>query len=277
MMKTAIVLSAIAIVGIQAQGKGQAGPPGGGGGPPSGGSGGPKGKGGSKGGGGASSNFDIGSFLGGVVGAGNLGGVLSGLSAITSQGSVPMGPAPKGCSAYEVMFARGTFEPGPFGVVVGDPLMNTIAKDMRGQDVRGYAVQYPASMGGADTGINDIVNRVKTKAKECPNMKFSLVGYSQGGMVVSAAATRIPAELRSKVTSMVLYGSGNGATVSPPEIKQRTMANCAPNDMCGNPSGAIGHLTYGSTGTSWHARSSKYIMNAFHGQVPGYKVEMSPN
>jgi cutinase len=37
--------------------------------------------------------------------------------------------------------ARGTFEPGAFGVIVGDPLMQAIRKDMRGENVRGYAVQ----------------------------------------------------------------------------------------------------------------------------------------
>ena len=37
--------------------------------------------------------------------------------------------------------ARGTFEPGPFGVIVGDPLMQAVKREMRGENVRGYAVQ----------------------------------------------------------------------------------------------------------------------------------------
>jgi hypothetical protein len=37
--------------------------------------------------------------------------------------------------------ARGTFEPGPFGVIVGDPLVQAIKSEMKGEDVRGYAVQ----------------------------------------------------------------------------------------------------------------------------------------
>jgi pimeloyl-ACP methyl ester carboxylesterase len=92
-------------------------------------------------------------------------------------------------------------------------------------------------MGGADIGINDVVTRVTTKSKECPKMKFALVGYSQGGMVVSAAAPRIPADLQEKVVAVVLYGAGTGAIGSkggatPSEgIKQKTLANCAPGDM----------------------------------------------
>jgi predicted esterase len=51
-------------------------------------------------------------------------------------------------------------------------------------------------MGGADIGITDIVNRVTNKAKECPNQKFALVGYSQGGMVVTSGIAKIPLDLR---------------------------------------------------------------------------------
>src|ERR1700753_203447 len=91
-------------------------------------------------------------------------------------------------------------------------------------------------MGGADIGISDVVNRVTTKDKECPKQKFALVGYSQGGMVVSAAFPKIPVNLREKVVAMVLYGAGTGAAgklgAGPAsDIKQKTLANCAPGDM----------------------------------------------
>jgi len=266
-MKTAIILSALATVGINAQGEApKAGPPSGG--APKGGSG---AKGGSSGG-----NSGIMSLLGGLYG----------------ENGVPFGPAPKGCSTYEVIIARGTFEPGSFGTIVGDPLMAAVKKAMGGENVRGYAVQYPAKMGGADIGITDIVNRVTTKSKECPNQKFALVGYSQGGMVVSSAIPKIPAELKPKVVAMVLYGAGTGAggfggkggspALSPADdIKQKTLANCAPGDMCNTQSAAsntafTGHLSYSNSGTVWHTRSAKYIASAFHGQPQGYKLELSP-
>ena len=98
-------------------------------------------------------------------------------------------------------------------------------------------------MGGADIGINDIVTRITTKAKECPKMNFALVGYfRKGGMVVSSAAPKISADLRDKVVAIVLYGAGTGAGGGkqgakggglPPreDIKQKTLANCAPGDM----------------------------------------------
>lgn len=94
------------------------------------------------------------------------------------------------------------------------------------------------------TGIRDVVNRVTKKAQECPDMTFSLVGYSQGGMVVSSAASQIPEDLfKQKVKSVVLYGAGTGdgggmgmmmgrgGGSSKGYIKDITMANCAPGDM----------------------------------------------
>jgi hypothetical protein len=69
MMKTAIVLSALAIAGIQAQGQA----PGGAKGPP---------KGGAKGGN---------------------SGIMSALGSAFGKNGVPYGPAPKGCTAHEVI------------------------------------------------------------------------------------------------------------------------------------------------------------------------------
>jgi len=218
---------------------------------------------------------------GGAKDGGNA-GVMSALGKMYGEKGVPFGPAPKGCSLYEVIIARGTFEPGPFGSVVGDPLMKVIKKDMAGTDVRGYAVQYPAKMGGAEIGVSDVVTRVIGQAKECPKQKFALVGYSQGGMVVSAAAPKIPKDLHEKVVAVVLYGAGDGAGKAASDIKQKTLANCAVNDGCGKkdpsiPQGAgTGHLSYGNAGTTWHSRTSKYIIEGFQGKVPGYKLELSP-
>lgn len=80
---------------------------------------------------------------------------------------VPFGPKPTGCSDFELVIgefpfptascwrnnkscgtydwiyvARGTNETGPFGWVVGDPLVAGVGKQMNG--TRGYAVQVGA-------------------------------------------------------------------------------------------------------------------------------------
>jgi hypothetical protein len=71
MMKIAIILSALAIAGIQAQGQA-----------PGGAKGSPKGKGGSKGGN---------------------SGIMSALGQLYGKNGVPLGPAPKGCATHEVI------------------------------------------------------------------------------------------------------------------------------------------------------------------------------
>jgi pimeloyl-ACP methyl ester carboxylesterase len=137
-------------------------------------------------------------------------------------------------------------------------------------------------MGGAEIGVSDVVNRITTKSKECPNQKFALVGYSQGGGVVSAAAPKIPAELQPKVVAMVLYGAGDGAGRAKPEWKEKTMANCAVNDRCGkqDPNQAkgafTGHLSYNNAGTAWHSRTAKFIKAAFQDKPQGYLLEQAP-
>jgi cutinase len=75
-------------------------------------------------------------------------------------------------------------------------------------------------MGGSEIGVKDVIDRVTNQSKECPKQKFALVGYSQGGGVVSSAAPKIPQELRSKVVALVLYGSGknNPYKINPKQV-----------------------------------------------------------
>jgi len=120
---------------------------------------------------------------------------------------------PKGCAGFEIVIARGTGEydrnttglpPGKFGIVVGDPLVDGVVKVV--PTARGYPVQYPASLSGADQGRTDTVKRLKQLDKECPNMKFAIVGYSQGAAVMHSADKYITGEVRKKVVAAVMFG-----------------------------------------------------------------------
>jgi hypothetical protein len=80
--------------------------------------------------------------------SGGLGGLVSGIakgvmSSAAGKDGVAHGPAPKGCSAFEILVARGTGEPGPFGLIVGDGLVNRVKRLVPG--ARGYAVQVRVS------------------------------------------------------------------------------------------------------------------------------------
>jgi len=192
---------------------------------------------------------------------------------------VPFGKVPTGCAKYEVIVARGTSEPGQFGTIVGDPLIARVIRNM-GKDARGYPVQYPADAGGMgkqgedpallkarrEVGPKDIVRRIASQMKECPGERFALVGYSQGGGVISGAAQMLTAEQIAKVDAVVTYGAKG---TFPAALQKKWLNNCAPGDMCGGLPGTEGHLSYNNKGTVWHDRSAKYIADAFTGKSQG--------
>jgi cutinase len=83
---------------------------------------------------------------------------------------------------------------------------------------------------GASTGVADVKSRLTKENTECPNQKYVLVGYSQGGMVISSSLSGIPAAIVPKIVAVVLYGAGDGSSVSA-KFKSKTLANCAPGDF----------------------------------------------
>ncbi|KAF2669664.1 alpha/beta-hydrolase [Microthyrium microscopicum] len=202
--------------------------------------------------------------------------------------AVPFGPVPPGCAKLEVLVARGTSESGPIGQIVGDPLVARVIRDMKklNETAQGYPVQashvdpskqYPADMLNFITGVTDVSKRITAQIQACPDIKFALVGYSQGGSVMSTAQLMLSAEQKEKIIAVVLYGSGDGTTILDP-LKDRTIANCAVGDFaCGDLQQGPGHTSYNERGTIWHDRSSQYIVQQLHGKALGRKIMKTPN
>jgi len=189
---------------------------------------------------------------------------------------IPFGKVPTGCAKLEIIVARGTSESGDLGMIVGDPLVARIKRDMPGENVRGYPVQYPAARSGVEVGIADVQKRLEQQAKDCPDEKFALAGYSQGGRVVTQAIAKLSPDLAQKVIAVLLYGAGNGTAVQGP-LKDRVLANCAPGDFaCPEAGSGPGHVSYNDQETIWHDRSSKYVVVAFSGKSLGTKLIRSP-
>jgi len=213
-------------------------------------------------------------------GADLLGGLLKSMG-----GSVPNGPAPGGCSKYEILVARGTGEPGPFGSVVGDKLVREVKRQLPGS--RGYAIQYPANMNmtvSGPTGVKDTTERLNRQIKACPDQKFAIVGYSQGAGVMHAAAAKFDQAAISKVVAAVMFGdpgfkTATAKTPFPAPIQMRLMENCNPGDPVCDPSGGefSGHLQYSKA--SYQKPSADFIVAAFKGQpLPkAIKSAVDPN
>ncbi|MFF7791128.1 cutinase family protein [Streptomyces sp. NPDC007991] len=168
------------------------------------------------------------------------------------------------CSDVEVVSARGTFEPGTLGFIVGDPVYSALQKKAAGKNLSSYAVNYPAdlSLTSAAQGNRDLVEHVKSQAAACPNQRFVLVGYSQGANVVdnsigissagavvgSPIVATLPAAVEPKVAAVLLFGNpiralGKSVTGT---YQSRTLDICAKGDpVCESGGGDVGaHLGY---------------------------------
>ncbi|MFG2576191.1 cutinase family protein [Streptomyces sp. NPDC048481] len=186
-----------------------------------------------------------------------LGGVaLAGLTAPAASAAA--------CSDIDVVAARGTFEPGTLGLIVGDPVYSALQRKLTGKNLSSYRVNYPAdlSLTSAAQGNADVVNHVKSQAAACPNQRFVLVGYSQGANVVdnsigvssagavvgSPIVATIPAALEPRVAAVLLFGNpiralGKSVTGA---YQSRTVDFCAQGDpICQNGGGdVLAHLGY---------------------------------
>ncbi|MET9505600.1 cutinase family protein [Streptomyces sp. NPDC006259] len=168
------------------------------------------------------------------------------------------------CTDINVVSARGTFEPGTLGLIVGDPVYSSLQRKLAGKSLSSYAVDYPAnlSLTSAARGNSDLVNHVRSQAAACPNQRFVLVGYSQGANVVdnsigissagaavgSPIVATIPAALESKVAAVLLFGNpiraiGKSVTGT---YQSRTLDICADGDPVCESGGnnVTAHLSY---------------------------------
>ncbi|MGS2806277.1 cutinase family protein [Nocardia sp. MW-W600-9] len=106
------------------------------------------------------------------------------------------------CSDIEVVFARGTAEPGGELGLTGTSFVEAVRLNSGGRSVGAYGVDYPASSDFADRlafartvvrGINDAQRRVEYIAANCPATRIVLGGYSQGAAVAGfATGTGVP-------------------------------------------------------------------------------------
>ncbi|MER8007090.1 MULTISPECIES: cutinase family protein [unclassified Streptomyces] len=168
------------------------------------------------------------------------------------------------CSDIDVVAARGTFEPGTLGAIVGDPVYSALQQKLTGRSLSGYKVNYPAdlSLTSAAQGNADLVNHVNSQAAACPNQRFILVGYSQGANVVdnsigissdgavvgSPIVATLPAAVAPRVAAVLLFGNpirALGKSVTGP-YQSRTVDFCAKGDpICENGGGdVLAHLGY---------------------------------
>jgi cutinase len=142
------------------------------------------------------------------------------------------------CPGAEVVFARGREEP-PGPGAVGDAFINSLRGKTR-VPIGVYGVNYPANI-SVDSGANDLSGHVQFMAKNCPNTREVLGGYSLGAEVVDVALRRIPPGVDQHVAAVALFG--NGTRGIPPAYSNKTIDQCAPGDpICGRGLNWPSHL-----------------------------------
>ncbi|OBG51827.1 MULTISPECIES: cutinase family protein [unclassified Mycobacterium] len=167
--------------------------------------------------------------------------------------SVPLASA--ACPDAEVVFARGREEPPGVGAV-GDALVNSL-RAKTNKSIGVYGVNYPANIttGG---GANDISAHVQAMARDCPNTRIVLGGYSLGAEVVDRALWGgLPPGTDRHVAAVALFGNGTHGVG--PAFAGKTIDQCAAGDpICGR-------------GTSWPAHlQPSYIGSGLVDQAAGF-------
>jgi hypothetical protein len=106
------------------------------------------------------------------------------------------------CTPNIIIFAKGTLEPGQFGMLVGPQLKQKVPKDWTM-----FGVAYTASIAGdyclglpGGMVARDILNQAAAK---CPTSKIFMSGYSQGAMVVHNGIAYATPEARKRVAVSV--------------------------------------------------------------------------
>ena len=214
--------------------------------------------------------------------------------------AVPIAPLPAAsaqpCPDIEVVFARGTYEPPGVGGP-GQTFVDALRTRAGQRSVEVYPVNYAASGNFGDriefartvvNGIRDAAGHVEATARDCPNTKVVLGGYSQGAVVAAytTAATipdgippeykqdipqPMPPAMSDHVASVVLLGTpsdefmrdiGAPAMVIGPRYKDKTIELCEPGDtICDGTPAGVPNFAH-----------SAYLLNGMPGQAADFTM-----
>jgi len=163
------------------------------------------------------------------------------------------------CTPNIIIFAKGTLEPGAFGILVGPSLKQKVPA---GWTMVG--VSYTASIAGdyclglpGGMVARDILEQAAAK---CPTSKFFMSGYSQGAMVVHNGIAYATEAARKRVAGVVVFGDPfQGAPIK--GYSGPILTYCKKGDgVCGGNFEISGsHLSYGGGDTTQAIAEMKRI------------------
>ncbi|OMP84230.1 Cutinase [Diplodia seriata] len=153
-----------------------------------------------------------------------------------SNGPGPQPPQPAACAQLTVIYARGTTEPGPIGLIAGPPLKAALQEQMGGGagavDFQG--VDYAADVagflvGGDPEGSALMAAMVERALADCPASDVVMAGYSQGAQLVHNAAEMLDRDAAAKVAAVVVFGDPDNPDPVAQVARQKVI--CADGDL----------------------------------------------
>ncbi|MBV5242491.1 MULTISPECIES: cutinase family protein [Mycolicibacterium] len=160
---------------------------------------------------------------------------------------LPPAASAQACPQAELIFARGRIE-SPGAGVIGNALASAL-RNKTGRDIDLYAVKYPADT-EVDIGANDMSQRIQYMARNCPDTRLVLGGYSLGAAVtdiviaVPIAAfgfkNPLPDGVDRHIAAVALFGNGSQwvgpiANFTNPALRDRIVELCHGDDPICNP------------------------------------------
>ncbi|KAJ7708628.1 cutinase [Mycena metata] len=141
--------------------------------------------------------------------------------------------------ASKVIFARGTTEPAPIGIVVGPPALKAA---LPGKTLSFAGVNYPTSIPGFLEGGDP--QGSKTMATDA---KIVAVGYSQCGQLVHNSAKQLSPAVSAHINAAVIFGDPDDGQAVAGISAANTKVICHKgDDICLHGDAILlPHLTYG--------------------------------
>ena len=141
------------------------------------------------------------------------------------------------CKDLTLIFARGTFEGGNIGDVLGPPFVNALVSMLGGARVAVQGVNdYPADVqgffaGGSATGSQNMATLIARAMTQCPGTKLCVSGYSQGAQVAHNSANLITQAQTDFISSVALFGDPDNGSAFGKVPAAKVKTDCHPGDV----------------------------------------------
>lgn len=167
------------------------------------------------------------------------------------------------CAKYEFIYARGSSEPSPLGYHVGPKLVNELYNQLGDskEDILVVGLDWQATFDVPTSplaGMERLEERVKRRAKQCPDMSFALAGYSQGAHAIRGALQNLTKH-KNQIKAIAVYGDPLSSIGWPNYYAGRVLNLCNPGDRGCGGNGIVRHFVYEMSGSKLHVAAGEFI------------------